>query len=140
MNEQRAVFATMEEYASAYCAKDVDRLMKLFDDGDDISLIGTGSDELCAGHPAIKEVFNRNFSEATATSFEWGWRHITVVGNCAVVAISLVIHLDSPAGCVEVPLRWTVSLVRRGDTWHWLHRHASTAATTQKEGAAYPVR
>ena len=86
MDDQEVVWGTLEEYASAYCAKDADRLMALFDEGDDISLIGTGADELCAGHAAIKEVFLRNFSEATATQFEWNWQHVTVTNGCAVVA------------------------------------------------------
>ncbi|MCH7777788.1 MAG: nuclear transport factor 2 family protein [Gemmatimonadetes bacterium] len=45
---------TWPVYAEAYCSKDIDRLMALFDDGDDISLIGTGADELCAGPADIK--------------------------------------------------------------------------------------
>ena len=140
MTDQDAVFATLKEYADAYCAKDVDRLMALFDDGDDISLIGTGSDELCTGHAAIRDVFLRNFSDATATRFEWDWRHVTVAGNCAVAAVALTIHLDTENGPIQVPIRWTVSLVRRGGAWRWLHRHASTAATSQEEGTAYPIR
>jgi uncharacterized protein (TIGR02246 family) len=138
MKDRDAVLATLDEYAKAYCAKDADRLMALFDDGDDISLIGTGADELCTGRSAIREVFLRNFSEASATRFEWDWRHVTVADLCAVVATTLTIHLDTSAGPAQVPVRWTVSMIRRGDNWRWLHRHASVAASSQKEGAAYP--
>lgn len=138
MNDQDAVWTTLEEYATAYCAKDAERLMALFDDGDDISLIGTGGDELCAGHAAIKDVFLRNFSEATATQFEWSWRHVTVTNGCTVVAVTLTIHLDTDAGSIEIPVRWTVSMIRRGESWRWLHRHASTASASQQEGTAYP--
>lgn len=138
MNDRDAVLATLEQYADAYCAKDIDRLMALFDEEDDISLIGTGADELCSGYLAIKEVFLRNFSEAIATRFEWDWQHITMGNGCAVVATTLTIHLDTEEGPMKVPVRWTVSMVRRGDTWRWLHRHASAAATSQKEGTAYP--
>ena len=138
MTEEETVLATLEEYAEAYCSKDIDRLMALFDDGDDISLIGTGADELCTGRSEIKAVFLRNFSEATATRFQWHWKHVTLTNRCAVVAISLTIQLDTQDGPIQVPVRWTVSLVRRSGQWHWLHRHASSAATSQKEGAAYP--
>ena len=44
-----AVLATLEDYAHAYCTKDMDSLMSAFDDGDDISVIGTGADKLYAG-------------------------------------------------------------------------------------------
>lgn len=139
MTEEAAVLATLDEYAQAYCAKDIERLMALFDEGDDISLIGTGGDELCAGRSAIEAVFRRNFSDATATDFAWGWKHVTVANGCAVVAIILTIHLETQDGPLQVPVRWTVSMVKRSGHWRWLHRHASSAAGSQQEGAAYPT-
>ena len=139
MTEEEAVLATLEEYAAAYCAKDLGRLMALFDDGDDISLIGTGADELCAGRSQVEAVFVRNFAEATATRFEWHWKHVTLTDGCAVVAIAVTIHLDTQDGPLEVPVRWTVSLTCRSGRWRWLHRHASSAATSQADGAAYPA-
>ena len=138
MTDEEAVLATLEEYAEAYCAKDIDRLMAVFDDGDDISLIGTGADELCAGRLAIEAVFLRNFSDATATKFAWDWKHVTVADGCAVVAITLTIQLDTQDGPLQVPVRWTVSLVQRSGQWRWLHRHASSASVSQEEGTAYP--
>ncbi len=138
MTDEEAVLATLDQYAEAYCATDIDHLMAVFDDGDDISLIGTGADELCAGRSAIEAVFLRNFSDATATRFAWHWKHITVANDCAVVAITLTIHLETQDGPLQVPVRWTVSLVRRSGRWRWLHRHASSAAVSQEEGTAYP--
>ena len=139
MTNEEAVLATLEEYAEAYCSKDVDRLMALFDDGDNVSLIGTGADELCAGRSAIEALFLRNFSDATATRFAWHWKHVTVAAECAVVAITLTIHIETQDGPLQVPVRWTVSLVRRSGGWRWLHRHASSAAVSQEEGTAYPT-
>jgi ketosteroid isomerase-like protein len=134
------ILATLEEYASAYCAKDLDRLMALFDEGDDISIIGTGADELCAGRAAIRDLFARNFSEATAEQFEWHWTKVTVRGDTAVVATTLTIHLDMDGNKIQVPIRWTVSLCRKSGGWLWLHRHASAAAGGQDEGTAYPTK
>ena len=71
MNEREAVMATLEDYSAAYCAKDIDALMNVFDDTENISLIGTGADELCGGRDAVKAIFLRNFEEATANQFEW---------------------------------------------------------------------
>ena len=139
MIEEAAILATMEEYAEAYCAKDIARQMAIFDDGDDISMIGTGAEELCAGRAEVESIFVRNFAEATATRFKWQWHHVTIRENCAVIAASLTIHLDIDGRPIEVPVRWTVSLVKRSDGWKWLHRHASSAARSQGEGTAYPV-
>jgi len=133
-----AVLATFERYADAYCAKDTDSLMELFDPGEDISLIGTGADELCVGHTQVRAVFDRNFADATATRFEWHWRQVTRRGDTAVVAATLTIHLLVDDEPVQVPVRWTVGLHRDGTGWRWLHRHASSAASTQHDGAAYP--
>jgi len=139
MSEESKIMETLEEYASAYCAKNTDRLMAIFFESDSISLIGTGADELCTGPDAIREIFNRNFAEATATQFEWHWKQITIVNDSAVVAITLTIHLETDGGPISVPLRWTVSLVKTMGNWMWLHRHASATASSQDEGTAYPT-
>jgi ketosteroid isomerase-like protein len=56
----------------------------------------------------------------------------------AIVAITLTIHLEVDGNRVEVPVRWTVVMRRESDRWVWLHRHASSAASDQAEGQAYP--
>ncbi len=57
MSPHSDLLATLDEYADAYCAKDLDRMMPLFDSGDDISIIGTGADELCSGQDQVRELF-----------------------------------------------------------------------------------
>ena len=86
--ENQSIMATLEDNATAYCAKDIDALLHVFVDGDDISLIGTGGDELCGGREAVKKVFNRDFEEATAYQFDWHWSYIIVSNDHAVVAIT----------------------------------------------------
>lgn len=140
MSAEIEVLATLDEYAGAYCAKDIDRLIALFDDGDDISVIGTGLDELCSGRSPVRALFERNFAEASATEFTWQWTQVTVRDSTAVVATSLHIDLTIEGEPHRVPLRWTVVLRRdaRGE-WRWLHRHASAAAGGQDAGTAYPT-
>ena len=139
MPNEAAVLRTLETYAEFYCSKNVDGLMSLFAAGEDISLIGTGADELCKGRSEIEGLFRRNFGEASATEFQWHWRHVTIKGNCATVAVALSIHLDAEEGPISVPLRWTVTLVQESGNWRWLHRHASLTASSQAEGKAYPA-
>lgn len=139
MSDQSAVLATLEEYATAYCDKDIDRLMGLFVPGEAISLIGTGADELCSGRAAIALVFQRNFRDASAKRFEWIWQDIAVHNQAATVAVALRIHLEIDGQNLIVPLRWTVSLVKQDNAWKWVHRHASSAADSQEDGSAYPV-
>lgn len=139
MTDQDQIRATLEEYAEAYCAKDTARLMAIFVDGEAISLIGTGADELCVGRAAVAAVFDRNFHDATATRFEWHWQDIAIHGDAATVATTVSIHLEIDGEKVVVPVRWTVSLVNTQQGWKWVHRHASSAAGAQKDGAAYPT-
>jgi uncharacterized protein (TIGR02246 family) len=139
MSTADQIMATLEEYAAAYCAKDLERLMAIFVNGEGISLIGTGADELCSGREAVASVFERNFRDATATQFEWKWRDIAVHGTAATVAITLNSHLETDSGNLTVPVRWTVCLVLIDGQWLWAHRHASSAAISQKDGTAYPV-
>jgi len=83
---KEAIISTLEDYVEAYCGKDIDSLMRVFDDTDNISVIGTGADELCVGRTAVKDLFLRNFGEATADKFEWGWVDTRISGNHAVVS------------------------------------------------------
>jgi len=137
MSVQDEVIATLDDYARAYCAKDIDALMGVFDPSDNISVIGTGEDELCAGSKAVKQLFLRNFAEATATKFEWGWSDVLICDGQALIALSLVIHLHAEGKNISVPIRWSIAL-KKTDRWVWIHRHASTAACSQEEGKAYP--
>jgi len=137
MTEEQEIKSTLEDYAKAYCAKDIDSLMHVFEDSDNISVIGTGADELCSGKSAVRELFRRNFAEATANKFEWQWSNIIISNNHAVIAISLIIHLEYQGSHLEIPIRWSIAL-KKTDRWVWLHRHASSPASNQDEGQAYP--
>jgi hypothetical protein len=50
---KEAILSTLEDYAEAYYAKGIDALMPVFDDSDNISIIGTGADEFCVGRAAV---------------------------------------------------------------------------------------
>ncbi|WP_204113697.1 nuclear transport factor 2 family protein [Shimia biformata] len=139
MSDLTDIQATLDAYAAAYCAKDLDRLMAIFVDGDAISLIGTGADELCSGREQVAAVFARNFRDATTHGFDWGWTDISIHGDAATVAVALTLSLTAGDKDMTVPLRWTVSLVRVGGAWKWVHRHASVAAGGQEKGTAYPT-
>lgn len=139
MTQEKEILATLDEYADAYCTKDLDRLMAIFDTGDDISVIGTGADELCYGQSEIRALFARNFAEATADRFAWDWTKVTIRDDSAVVAITLTIHIDLDGEKLHVPIRWTVVLKQTEGKWLWLHRNASASAGGQEEGEAYPT-
>jgi len=137
MSEKDRVVATLEDYATAYCSKDIDALMNVFDSDDQISVIGTGKEELCAGQQSVKRLFLRNFAEATVIKFEWEWSDVIIFDDQATIAQSLTLHLMTEEGQVLIPIRWSIFLKKR-DRWVWVHRHASTASSSQPEGQAYP--
>ena len=113
--KDNAITATLDEYANAYCAKDIDSIMRVFDDTDNISVIGTGADELCVGRDTVKDLFLRNFSEATANKFEWDWLDTRISSNHAVISTTLTIYLEYMENQLSVPLRWTVVLKKEND-------------------------
>lgn len=139
MTDHDRILATLDEYAAAYCAKDIDRLMALFVPGEGISLIGTGADELCSGRREVAGVFARNFRDATALRFDRGWTDVAIHGDAATVALALTIQLSADGREFSVPVRWTVTLTRTDEGWKWVHRHASAAAASQDAGSAYPA-
>jgi len=135
---KKSIFATLEVYAKAYCQKDISSLMSVFANSDNISVIGTGGDELCIGREEIRSLFQRNFNEATAQKFEWNWYDIIISGDHAVVAATLTIHIEHRGKQVKVPLRWTIVLKNNNEQWLWIHRNASIADSKQNAGNAYP--
>lgn len=136
--EIKAIKSTLEDYAKSYCAKDIDAMMLVFDNSDNISVIGTGADELCVGREKVKDLFLRNFNEATASKFEWNWIDVRISENHAVTSVTLTIHLEYKGQQLKVPVRWTVVLKNENGKWVWIHRNASTAASSQDDGQAYP--
>ena len=134
----KQIKSTLNNYAKAYSDKDIDALMSVFDDSDNISVIGTGSDELCVGREEVRNLFIRNFKEATANKFEWNWIDIRLLENHAVVSVTLTIHLNYNNAQQQVPIRWTVVLKHKNNRWVWIHRNASVASINQDEGMAYP--
>lgn len=133
------LLATLQTSADAYCSTNIDALMELFGDDDHISGTGTGQNELRSNRDQVRELFQRNFAEATATRFEFDWTHPIVNDNAGVIAAPLVIRLDVEGQQMRVPVRWTEAAARTADAWMWLHRHASSPAGSQPDGAAYPT-
>jgi len=136
--EIEAIKSTLEAYAKAYCSKDIDAMMNIFDNSDNISVVGTGADELCVGLIEIKDLFLRNFEEATANKFEWNWMDIRLSENHAVVSVILTIYLEYKGDKLKLPIRWTIVLKNKNKKWVWIHRNASIAASNQDDGKAYP--
>ncbi|MDC9723677.1 MAG: nuclear transport factor 2 family protein [Urechidicola sp.] len=137
--KKESIKQTLEDYAKAYCAKDINAMMQVFDDTDNISVIGTGASELCVGRDQVRVLFLNNFDEATATKFEWDWIDIRISDDHAVVSVTLTIHLIYKGEDLQVPIRWTVVLKNKNNRWVWIHRNASAAASSQEEGQAYPA-
>jgi ketosteroid isomerase-like protein len=136
--EIESIKQTLEDYAIAYCAKDIEAIMQVFDASNNISVFGTGARELCVGRDQVKSLFLDNFEEATAQIFEWTWIDIRLSNNHAVASVTLILHLNYKGKEMQVPIRWTVVLKHQNERWVWLHRNASTAANNQDEGQAYP--
>ncbi len=114
---KEAINLTLEDYAKAYCAKDIDSLMNVFDDTNNISVIGTGADELCVGQAEVEDLFLRNFNEATANRFEWDWVDTRISNDHAVVSVKRTIHFQYMGNQLKVPLRWTVVLKYQNNRW-----------------------
>ncbi len=113
----KAIQLTLENYAEAYSSKNIDALMNVFDNSDNISVIGTGSDELCVGRDQVKNLFLRNFGEATAKEFEWNWVDIRISNKHAVASVKLTIHIVYLDEHINVPIRWTVVLKNENEKW-----------------------
>ncbi len=89
---KESIVSTLDDYAKAYCEKNIQAIMSIFEDSDNISVIGTGEDETCVGREEIQALFARNFQEATARQFIWNWVDVRISNNHAVASVKLTIY------------------------------------------------
>ena len=136
MSDQQQILETMDQYQAAFGDKSVDSMMALFTETGSLGGIGTGEDEYLFGRDAARKLFERNFSADVDVSFEWGERHVEVIGDSAWVQARAQVSGSEHGISFSAPLRWTIVLAREGGQWR--HRHVSVATSSQEEGTAYP--
>jgi uncharacterized protein (TIGR02246 family) len=136
---EAAVLAVLEEYRQAYEHHDMSRLLALFAPDPDVVVVGTGVDEKRVGLAEIQAQVARDWAQSEAITLEWSWTSVSAAGPVAWVTVDAVGHATVGGQTVDLPLRLSAVLERRGGRWLWMQAHASLPASEQATGESFPA-
>lgn len=134
-----AVSASLNQFAAAYAQRDLAAVLGLFAPDQELVAIGTGADEKRVGMDAIREQFERDWSQSDAATMEFGWVSISASGSVAWLAADMTSTGIVSDQEVSVSGRLTAVLVQRGDKWLFAQTHFSLPAYAQHEGESWPT-
>ncbi|MDY9924007.1 nuclear transport factor 2 family protein [Methanobacterium sp.] len=137
-NVQKAIFSLLEKYAKAYQNKDLDGILKLFEDRADLVVIGTGYDEWIKGYENLQYGFERDFKQADNINVKF--RNVTISSTDNVAWISAHMNVDARADGQDIylPGRLSAVILKINEKWLFTQLHYSLPASEQEEGKAWP--
>lgn len=136
---EAAVLATLEEFKQAYEQRDSGRLVALFAPDPDVVLLGTGADEKRVGLAAIRAQAERDWAQSEAFTVDWTWTSVSAAGSVAWVTLDAIGHVTAGGQAMDLPLRVSVVLERRGPAWLWMQVHTSLPTPGQEAGESFPT-
>ena len=136
---ESAVRETLDRFAQAYAAKDIEAVMRLCAPGDDIRLVGTGADEIRLGRAAVREQVERDFAQSDALSLSYKETHVSSAGDVAWVLALCTAQATIGEQTITLHPRLTAVFVRQGDEWLLRQTHLSVAMAGQEAGESFPT-
>jgi ketosteroid isomerase-like protein len=107
-------------------ARDLGALMALFDDGDDIVLVGSDTREVFRGRAAIEGFVKLLFGLPFTFSFEFTDTIIRSDGNVAWVFVDgAMLHTREDGTVTRSPYRISLAMAKRDGHWRWQLFHGS---------------
>jgi ketosteroid isomerase-like protein len=100
--------------------KDLMKVMTLYDDSDDIAVIGSDSGEVFVGRERVRTFMKMIVSMPFVFSFDMDHPVINHDGNIAWVFVDAnMVHTRSSGKVTRFPYRVTAIMVKRNDGWKW---------------------
>lgn len=117
--DEAGIKAAIEAWNTASAAASTDQMMSLFDDSDNIMLIGSAKGEIYKGKEQIRTWLSQLYGFA-GFSWEMNRMDIDLHGNTAWVFVegSMVLKFHK-GGSRKAPYRFTGILVRNKGAWRW---------------------
>lgn len=136
---ETAVMNVVNQFAEAFAGRNIDAMLMLYAPDPDVAVIGTGGDEKRIGLAEIKALFERDFAQFRDASLKVGWHSVSAAGLVGWVTADAIVHADTGDREIDLQVRLTFVLKRRGNRWLILQSHGSVPAAGQKEGEALPT-
>lgn len=136
---ENAVKAVLNKVAEGYAKRDMALLLSAIAPDPDVVMYGTGADEKRLGLAGIRAQVERDWSQAEATNVIYGWTSISAAGSVAWAASDASFRLKAGGQEMNLPVRVTFVVEKRGEEWLIVQAHFSFPAAGQAEGESYPT-
>jgi ketosteroid isomerase-like protein len=121
-----AIRAGLDTLNAAMARRDVPAVMALFDDNDDILLVGSDTGEVFHGRSAVAGFIKALCGLPFVFSFEMPDVTTRRTGRSAWVFVDgAMVHSRDNGKVTRSPYRFSVAMVQRGRAWRWQVFHGS---------------
>lgn len=113
------ITGALKEWNAAAKSANADRCLSLFENSDDIILVGSDKGEICKGKLQIREWLSQIFAHA---NFSWEMNTIDIDSNGSTAWVfvdgSMIVQWDNGKTKIT-PYRFTGIMVRKNKLWKW---------------------
>jgi ketosteroid isomerase-like protein len=131
------VTATLDRFAVAYGAKDVEGVLGLISSDPDTVLVGTGDDEIRIGPDQIREQIERDLSQAEDVTLELGPVRVSIHGDVAWAFAEPTVVATVQGAEHRMSVRMTTILVVEDGQLLIRGGHLSVAFAGQEPGESF---
>jgi len=115
-----SIIKSLDDMNKMLATKDLQKIMSVFEDGEDIMLVGSDSGEVYIGREQIEEFFKMIVSLPFVFSFEMNILSVNQINNTGwFFGEGKMIHTRPDGKVTFVPYRITAILVKKGNEWKW---------------------
>lgn len=115
-----AIIKCLNSMNEALATKDLKKVMAVYDDSENIVVVGSDSAEIFIGKKRVEEFMSSIVGMPFIFSFEMDNPLIQKDKNVAWVFIdSKMVHTGNDGEIAKIPYRVTAILVKRGNEWKW---------------------
>ncbi|MEI6107644.1 MAG: SgcJ/EcaC family oxidoreductase [Opitutae bacterium] len=124
--DEQAIRSSIEKMNVALAQRDLAGFMALFDDSDNIMLIGSDVGEIYRGRQEVAGFIKMLYGMPFVFSFELTQVVITPDKNSAWAFVDgAMVHTGASGKVKKIPYRFAITLVKREGGWRWQLFHGS---------------
>ncbi len=124
--EEQAIRATITRMNEALAKRDQPGFLGLFDDSDSIMVVGSDVGEVVKGRKGVQGFIKWIYSQKFTFAFDLKEVTVHQEGDFAWVYVDGAMRHVRPDGTSsQVPYRFALTMVKRGEQWRWQLFHGS---------------
>ena len=131
------VEAAITSLTDAYKERRLNDVMACIAPDADVVLYGTGADEKRVGPDQVRAQVERDWAQTESIEMSYSWKSISAAGPVAWAALDGAFKIRAGGQSMELPVRVTLVLEKRGNRWLIVHSHFSTPAAGQAPDSSF---